>query len=67
MVFIVTHPLVIYIKSTHGDFVCICKTNVILSFHLTVHYLVSVPDLIPTPAWIAFCIILEAIYAPDEV
>jgi len=32
--------------------------------------LVSVPDPKPTPAWIAFSItyvILEAIYAPDEV
>ena len=33
-------------------------------------FLVSVPDPKPTPAWIAFsivCVILEAIYAPDEV
>ena len=33
-------------------------------------YLVSVPDPKPTPAQIAFsipCVILEAIYAPDEV
>ena len=31
---------------------------------------VLVPDPKPTPAWIAFsiaCVILEAIYAPDEV
>ena len=42
--------------------------------HPASHCLVSVPDPKPTPAWIAFSIacvfprvILEAIYAPDEV